>query len=126
MASSARPDGKLKVFISSKMAELRDVRDIVASALDARGIHAWVYEADAGARPDGVVETSLRGVDEADVYVGLFWEKHGDVTAQEYRYARQLGKPCFVYIRDKDLPRDRPLEDFLKAEVYDLQRGVTY
>lgn len=117
---------KLKVFISSKMMELRDVRECVANALDDRGIEAWVYEAHAGARPADVVDTSLREVEAADIYVGLFWQRYGDVTVQEYRHARALGKPCFVYIRDKDIEREKALEGFLHAQVYDLQRGVTY
>lgn len=117
---------KLKVFISSKMMELRDVREFVAKALDDRGIEAWVYEAHAGARPEGVVGTSLREVAVADIYVGLFGEKYGEVTVQEYRHARALRKPCFIYIRDKGMQREKALESFLQAEVYDLQRGVTY
>ena len=96
---------KLKVFISSKMVELRDVREIVASALDDKGINAWIYETEAGARPEGIIETSLREVDNSDIYVGLFWEKYGEVTIQEYRYAHSLNKPCFVYIRDRNCGR---------------------
>lgn len=119
-------DTKLKVFISSKMMELRDVREVVAKALDDKGIDAWVYEAHAGARPESVVETSLHEVETTDIYVGLFCEKYGEVTVQEYRHARTLGKPCFVYIRDKDLQREKVLEDFLQTEVYDLHQGVTY
>jgi predicted NACHT family NTPase len=119
-------DTKLKVFISSKMIELRDVREVVANALNDRGIRAWVYEAHAGARPEGVVATSLQEVEAADIYVGLFWEKYGQVTIDEYRHARTLDKPCFVYIRDKNLQREKELESFLRSEVYDLQKGVTY
>src|SRR6266566_8077335 len=126
MSNSSLASDKLKVFISSKMLELRDVREVVARVLDDRGIHAWVYEADAGARPEDVVEASLNEVEASDIYVGLFWEKYGEVTIQEYRYARELDKPCFVYIRDKNSQRDKELSDFLKAEVYDLRRGVTY
>lgn len=121
------PSGdRLKVFISSKLTELRDVREFVAKAVGDRGIDAWVYEARAGARPEGVVETSLREVEAADIYVGLFWQKYGQVTVQEYRHARASGKPCFVYIRDKDIQREHTLENFLKDEVYDLHKGVAY
>jgi len=116
---------KLKVFISSKMMELRDVREVVAKALDDKGIEAWVYEAHAGARPEDVVETSVSEVEAADIYVGLFWEKYGEVTVREYRHARTLGKECFVYIRDKDIQREKALEDFLEDEIYDLEKGVT-
>jgi hypothetical protein len=116
----------LKVFISSKMAELRDVREIVGKALTDRSIEAFVYEESAGARPETVVTTSLREVEEADIYVGLFSQKYGQVTVEEYRHARKHNKPCFIYIRDKDLHREPEMEAFLKAEVYDLTKGVTY
>lgn len=123
----AMPTGdRLKVFISSKMTELRDVRELVGKALDERGIEGWVYEAYTGARPEGVVETSLHEVEAADIYVGLFWQKYGEITVQEYHHARALGKPCLVYIRDKDVQRDKELEDFLENEVRDLDKGVTY
>jgi predicted NACHT family NTPase len=117
---------KLKVFISSKMAELRDVREVINKALEDRGIDAWVYENHAGAQPETVEETSLREVEESDIYVGLFWEKFGEVTAKEFQHARAIGKPCFVYIRDKDIQREEFLKNFLISEIYDLTKGVTY
>ena len=73
-----------------------------------------------------IIETSLRQVEAADIYVGLFWQKYGSVTVQEYRYARGLGKASFVYVRDKDVRRDDDLELLLKNEVYDLRQGVSY
>ncbi len=121
------PSGnKLKVFISSKLLELRDLREMLNHYLNERGIDAWIYEVAAGARPDSVIETSLREVEAADLYVGLFWQKFGEVTVEEYRHARTLGKPCFIYIRDRDIAREKGLEDFLRAEVYDPRQGVTY
>ncbi len=117
---------KLKVFISSKMMELLDVRQFIAEKLSERGIEAWVYEANAGAKPESIVETSLREVEAADIYVGLFWKQYGEVTAQEYLHARTLGKPCFVYIRDQNAKREDNLDSLLKAEIKDPQRGVTY
>ncbi len=126
MSKSVPRDDKLKVFISSKMVELRDVREVVEKALENRGINAWVYETHAGARPEDVIETSLSEVELSDIYVGLFWEKYGEITAQEYFYARKLSKPCFVYIRDRDCQREKDLEAFLRTEVCDLHGGVTY
>ena len=96
---------KLKVFISSKMGELRDVREIVTEALASRGIDAWVYEAVPGRDPM-MWYAPAEEVEAADIYVGLFWQKYGEVTAKEYQHARALRKPCFVYIRDKGLKRD--------------------
>lgn len=122
----APSESKLKVFISSKMLELRDLREMLDKYLEERGLDAWIYEDDGGARPDTVVETSLREVEVADIYVGLFWQKYGEVTVEEYRHARNLKKPCFVYIRDQNIQRESLLEDFLQAEVYDPKQGVTY
>jgi hypothetical protein len=64
---------QLRVFIGSAMTELRDVRDIVKEILERRGISAFVYENDAGAQPETVVETSLRELRDADVCVRPFF-----------------------------------------------------
>lgn len=117
---------RLRVFISSRMAELRDVREVVERCLGSKNLDAWVYESQAGARPETVEQTSLEEVEAADVYVGLFWQKYGAVTVKEFLHARSLDKPCFVYIRDKDLKRDDELEQFLKSNIYALESGVTY
>lgn len=121
------PSGEqLKVFISSKMLELRDVREVVGKALKDKKIDAWIYEAQAGARPGTVEETSLIEVEASDIYVGLFWEKYGEVTVKEYERARDLNRPCFVYIRDRNAQREPALEEFLRYKVYNLKKGVTY
>lgn len=125
-SSTVPSEGRLKVFISSTMAELRDVREVLSKALDDRGIYAWFYEKHAGARPEGVEQTSLVEIETADVYVGLFWERYGEVTVKEFRHARATGKPFFIYIRDKNKQREKQLEDFLEAEIYSLTKGVTY
>ncbi len=117
---------RLKVFISSRMNELRDAREIVGKALQDRDIDAWIYEADASAQPDSVSATSLDAVQAADIYVGLFWKSLGDLTAEEFHRARELAKPCFVYIRDQHLTRDPTLQHFLERYVTDAGRGVTY
>jgi hypothetical protein len=117
---------KLKVFISSTMFELRDVREVVSESLLNRGIYAWVYEVNAGARPESVAESSLIDVESSDIYIGIFWKDYGQVTIKEFKHARTLGKPCFIYIRDKDTSRDQALQDFLKREVYDPERGLAY
>ena len=124
---AVRPGGeRLQIFISSKMAELRDVRDIINHALESRGIEAWVYELDAGARPDPVTEMFLDEVELSDVFVALFSEKLGEITAKEFQHARSVGKPCFVYVRDKDKKRDRALDEWLKSQIFEPNTGVTY
>jgi hypothetical protein len=124
-ASVPAPD-KLKVFISSTMTDLRDVREILHSELRDREIDAWVYESNAGARPDSIVESSLQEVQASDIYVGLFWQAFGEVTIQEFQQARASNKPCFIYIRDQLAQRDPRLQDFLEAHILTPGGGVTY
>ncbi len=124
--STAPIGDRLKVFISSDMLELYDVREFVAQNLIERGMDAWIHETRAGARPESVVETSLRETEIADIYVGLFWRKYGEVTVQEYRHARKLGRPCFIYVREQHCHRDQHLAEFLHGEVYDPHHGVNY
>jgi hypothetical protein len=117
---------QLRVFVGSAMTELRDVRSVLKKALEDRGIEPFIYEASAGAQPDTITETSLRELRESDIFLGLFWQKYPKVTLQEFEEARRVDKPCFVYIRDKGTERDVDLERFLRSEVYDLIKGVSY
>jgi Domain of unknown function (DUF4062)/NACHT domain/Pentapeptide repeats (9 copies) len=119
------PSGtKLKIFISSRMKELRDLRSIMRETLENRDFDAFLYESNAGARPDTVVEASLSEVEAADVYVGIFDTTYGEVTIEEFRHARSVNKPCFVYIRDKNAAREPRLQRFLDAEVSDPRTGL--
>ncbi len=49
MAPERRIFDRLRVFVSSRMAELRPGRDRVRAALDELKVDAWVFERDAGA-----------------------------------------------------------------------------
>ena len=51
---------RLRVFISSRMHELKDLRAILHRELEKLGIDAFVYEADFGARPDDPETVSLQ------------------------------------------------------------------
>jgi hypothetical protein len=116
--------GKLKIFISSRMQELRDLRSILQEALEKLGFNAFLYESQSGSRPDTVVEASLSEVEAADIYLGIFESSYGAVTIEEFRHARNLNKPCFIYIRDRNAAREARLQRFLDQEVFDLRSGV--
>jgi predicted NACHT family NTPase len=117
---------KIRVFISSTMRELQDVRESVERGLQKKGIQAWVYESHSIARPVSVLESSLSAVDTADVYIGLFWQQYGSVTVEEFRRARQVKKPCLIYIRERDAKRDSALDEFLHEHVLDVAKEVTF
>ncbi len=49
MAPESRIFDRLRVFVSSRMIEMRPERDRVRAALDELKVDAWVFERDAGA-----------------------------------------------------------------------------
>jgi len=124
--SCAPPSRPLRVFVSSTMAELIDGRAVAERALREIYVDAYVYESAKPVAPVSVVETSLAEVEGSDVVVALFSRFYGEVTIQEVRHARRLGKPCFVFIRKQLLPRDARLEQFLNDEILGSERGVSY
>ena len=114
-----------KIFVSSTMTELRDPRAVLRGKLQEQKFVVWVHELDAGARPDSVTDTSLKTVDKADIYLGLFDRDYGEVTIQEFHRARELGKPCFIYIRGQNTQREQRLAEFLREDVLDAATGLT-
>src|SRR5688572_3379574 len=108
------------------MGELRHLRSMVEDTIKRIHLSAFVYEK-SYAEPRSVLETSLRKVEEADILVALFAQSLGDVTVKEFRHARMLNKPCFVYVEKKEFHRqDLALTDFLEREVYNSSLGVSY
>jgi hypothetical protein len=65
--------------------------------LSHNGLLTWLWEEDAGARPEPVRSTYLKEVEACDLYIGLFWLGYGPYTIEEYRHARQHHKPCLIY-----------------------------
>ena len=108
---------KLKVFLSSTMTELHNERVAVQQALAERDIEVIWFEG-FGARPETAQIAYLEGVQEADVYIGIFWNQYSPATEEEYREADRLGWPCFIYV--KDFAVDRELK--LQALINELER----
>ncbi len=108
----------LSLFVSSRMKELVKERQSIRDFFNRSGLlHyfiAWLWEKDAGARPEPIRSTYLKEVEACDIYIGLFWQGYGQYTIDEYRHARALKKPCLVYQKDFDIhPRDPQLTSFL-------------
>src|SRR5262245_11403246 len=120
-------DDRLRVFVSSKMQELAPERGAIRAALDELHVDAWVFEQDAGARPESVEKTFLKEVEKADLYIGVFWKGHGDYTIEEYEYARKLDKDCLIYEKRAALDdgqRDPSLQEFLDGLSH-VKKGLT-
>ena len=116
---------RLQVFVSSRMGELAHERKLVKDALDELKVDAWLFEQDAGARPDSIEETFLREVGAADLYLGIFWKGYGPYTREEYEHAAKLKKDRLVYEKRTDLGgRESELAEFLE-ELNHVETGVT-
>jgi hypothetical protein len=117
---------RLRVFVSSKMQELAAERQSVKAALDALKVDAWIFEQDAGARPESIEKAFLEEVETADLYVGLFWKGYGEYTLAEYDYAKKLGKDCLIYEKRSDLDEQRdPRLQFFLDQLGDVKSGLT-
>lgn len=116
---------KLRIFISSSMVEFAEERQMIKAALEDLLHDAWLFEMDAGARPETVEQAFIEEVENSDIYLGLFWQKYGEYTIQEYGHARNVRKPCLVYQREIDQEnRDPKLKKFLKR-VNNVRMGVS-
>ncbi len=117
----------LSLFISSKMAELAEERRAVQFALSDYQMFGWLFEKDAGARPETIQSTYLQEVEACDLYIGLFWLGYGPYTIEEYEKARSFHKPCLVYEKQVDTDkRDPHLTTFLKdIQTVTDPKGVT-
>ncbi len=104
----------LSLFISSKMQELVEERRAVQAALSQYQMHGWLWEKDAGARPESIRATYLKEVETCDLYLGLFWLGYGPYTIEEFEHARTHKKPCLIYEKHLDVDkRDPQLQAFL-------------
>jgi tetratricopeptide (TPR) repeat protein len=117
---------RLRVFVSSRMLELAPERRAIGAALDFIKVDAWIFEKDAGARPDPIQATYTEELDNADLYLGVFWKGYGRYTADEYDRACSTKKDRLVYIKAADGgPRDPQLDTFLKP-IVDVEHGVSW
>ena len=117
---------RLQVFVSSKMQELAPEREAIKSALSALYVDAFVFEADAGARPGTIRETYLQELADSDLYIGLFWNSYGEYTIDEFESARAANKDCLIYEKREAIEgvRDPALQAFLNR-LEKVEAGLT-
>lgn len=115
----------LRVFVSSKMAELAEEREAIQKTLKDLFIATFVFEADAGARETTIEQTFVEELGEADLYLGLFWRGYGEYTIQEYHTAGEHGLDRLIFEKRVAVEqRDPQLQQFLD-EIGHVREGVT-
>ena len=115
------PDQRLRVFVSSTLAELAPERAAVAKAISALRLTPVMFEL--GARPHPPRELYRAYLAQSDVFVGLYWQRYGwigpgmDISGLEDEFRLSDGMPRLLYLKSP-APEQ---ESRLAAMIADLQ-----
>ncbi|HEX7632655.1 MAG TPA: DUF4062 domain-containing protein [Lacunisphaera sp.] len=121
-----------RVFVSSTWLDLQPERRALMEALNRMEEMRFVGMEFFGNRPDDTHDASIDQVNLCEVFVGIIGHRYGSgITEAEYRRARELNLPCFVYFKREETARpeltdnDPALAAKLAAFKQDLLRGHT-
>ena len=115
------PDQRLRVFVSSTLAELAPERAAVARAISALRLTPVMFEL--GARPHPPRELYRAYLAQSDVFVGLYWQRYGwigpdmDISGLEDEFRLSDGMPRLLYLKSPAAEQ----EPRLAAMIADLQ-----
>ena len=111
------PDRRLRVFVSSTLGELAEERRAVSRAISAMRLTPVMFEA--GARPYPPAEVYRAYLAQADVFIGLYWQRYGQlvpgtrVSGLENEFDLSGGLPRLLYVKAPAPGRDPGLADLL-------------
>jgi predicted ATPase len=102
-AAIRTPDQRLRVFVSSTLAELADERAAVSRAISALRLTPVMFEL--GARPHPPRELYRAYLAQSDIFVGLYWERYGwigpgmDISGLEDEFRLSHSIPRLLYVK---------------------------
>ena len=97
------PDRRLRVFVSSTLGELAGERRAVSRAVSALRLTPVMFEA--GARPYPPAEVYRAYLAQADVFIGVYWQRYGQlvpgtqVSGLEEEFDLSGGLPRLLYVK---------------------------
>jgi predicted ATPase len=113
------PDRRLRVFVSSTLAELAPERRAARAAVERLGASPIMFEI--GARPHPPRALYRSYLQQSDVFVGIYWERYGWVAPGETVSGLEdeydlvpPGMPRLVYLKDTAGAREPRLETLLE------------
>jgi predicted ATPase len=115
------PDQRLRVFVSSTLAELAEERAAVARAISALRLTPVLFEL--GARPHPPRELYRAYLAQSDIFVGLYWQRYGwigpgmDISGLEDEFRLSSSIPRLLYVKAPAPER----ESRLTAMIAELQ-----
>src|SRR5262249_39159502 len=102
-AAIRTPDQRLRVFVSSTLAELAEERVAVARAISALGLTPVMFEL--GARPHPPQELYRAYLTQSDIFIGLYWQRYGwigpgnDISGLEDELRLSQPMPRLLYVK---------------------------
>jgi hypothetical protein len=97
------PDQRLRVFVSSTLAELAAERHAAAAAISALGLTPVMFEQ--GARPHPPRDLYRAYLSQSDIFVGLYWQSYGripsdmEISGLEEEFELSHDLPRLLYAR---------------------------
>ena len=113
------PDQRLRVFVSSTLAELSAERAAVRRAIERMRLSPVMFEL--GARPYPPQDLYRAYLDQSDIFVGIYWQSYGWIAADEEisgledELRLSEGMPRLMYVREPAPGRDPRLSALLDA-----------
>jgi predicted ATPase len=119
------PDQRLRVFVSSTLAELADERAAVSRTISALRLTPVLFER--GARPHPPRELYRAYLAQSDIFIGLYWQRYGwigpdmDISGLEDEFRLSHSIPRLLYVKTPAPDR----EPRLTAMIEELQSEGT-
>jgi predicted ATPase len=114
------PDQRLRVFVSSTLAELADERAAVARAITSLRLSPVMFEL--GARPHPPQELYRAYLAQSDIFIGLYWQSYGwigpgmEISGLEDEFRLSGQRPRLLYLKTPAPDRD-PLLTAMIGEI---------
>ena len=124
-AAIRTPDQRLRVFVSSTLAEMAEERAAVARAITGLQLTPVMFEL--GARPHPPRELYRAYLAQSDIFIGLYWQRYGwigpdmDISGLEDEFRLSVSMPRLLYVKTPAPER----EARLTAMIGELQAQGT-
>ena len=116
-ASIRTPDQRLRVFVSSTLAELAEERAAVREAIERLQLTPVLFEL--GARPHPPRDLYRAYLQQSQIFVGIYWQRYGwvapdeTVSGLEDEYSLSVGMPRLLYVKAPAPDREERLVKLL-------------
>ncbi|QEV98853.1 DUF4062 domain-containing protein [Microbacterium caowuchunii] len=111
------PDQRLRVFISSTLAELQPERAAARTAVESLRLAPVMFEL--GSRPHPPRSLYRSYLEQSDVFLGIYWQSYGwigpgeEISGLEDEYRLSAGIPSLIYIKSPAPGREARLSELL-------------